>query len=419
MSEWYLEFVDTGYEPSEGELVAEFYMEPSGVSPEEAAGRIASESSIGTWTTLWKLPDKAKELMATAYGIERRGEGYLVRIAYPLELWEEGSIVQLMSGIAGNIFGMKAVRSLRLLDFEIPREYAESFRGPGSGARGVREFMRVGSRPLTATVPKPKIGWSVEEYAEIAEELWMGGIDLLKDDENFTSPSFNRFEKRVKRLYRVMEKAERETGDKKEYLVNITAPFEVMKRRAELVAEHGGRYVMIDIVVAGFSAVQGMREVCGELELAIHAHRAMHAAFTRSQRHGISMLALAKFARMAGVDQLHTGTAIGKLESKAEEVRRINEALLGKWHHFKPVLPVSSGGLHPGLIPEIIRLFGSELVIQAGGGVMGHPQGPRAGAKALRDAVDAAMEGRELRDKAEESRELEAALQKWGDVRPV
>ncbi len=418
MSEWYLEFVDKGYEPSERELVVEFYMEPKGVSPEEAAGRVASESSIGTWTTLWKLPEKAKELMATAYEIERQGEGYRVRIAYPLELWEEGSIVQLMSGIAGNIFGMKAVSNLRLLDFEVPEEYAEGFKGPGFGADGVMEFMGVSGRPLTATVPKPKIGWSCEEYAEVAKELWMGGIDLLKDDENFTSPGFNRFEERVERLYRVREKVESATGERKEYLINITAPYEVMKRRAELVAEHGGRYVMIDIVVAGFAALQSMREVCGELGLAIHAHRAMHAAFTRNPRHGISMLALAKFARMAGVDQLHTGTAIGKLESRAEEVRRINDALLGEWY-FKPVLPVSSGGLHPGIVPEIIEMFGSRLAIQAGGGVMGHPQGPRAGAKALRDAIEAAVSGVSLEEMAERSPELRAALEKWHRVKPV
>ncbi len=418
MSEWYLEFVDKGYEPSERELVVEFYMEPKGVSPEEAAGRVASESSIGTWTTLWKLPEKAKELMATAYEIERQGEGYRVRIAYPLELWEEGSIVQLMSGIAGNIFGMKAVSNLRLLDFEVPEEYAEGFKGPGFGADGVMEFMGVSGRPLTATVPKPKIGWRCEEYAEVAKELWMGGIDLLKDDENFTSPGFNRFEERVERLYRVREKVESATGERKEYLINITAPYEVMKRRAELVAEHGGRYVMIDIVVAGFAALQSMREVCGELGLAIHAHRAMHAAFTRNPRHGISMLALAKFARMAGVDQLHTGTAIGKLESRAEEVRRINDALLGEWY-FKPVLPVSSGGLHPGIVPEIIEMFGSRLAIQAGGGVMGHPQGPRAGAKALRDAIEAAVSGVSLEEMAERSPELRAALEKWHRVKPV
>ncbi len=418
MGEWYLDFVDTGYTPSREDITVEYYFEPRGVSPEEAAGRVASESSIGTWTTLWKLPEKARELMAKVYELEKVGDGYLARIAYPLELWERGNIVQLLSGIAGNIFGMKAVANLRLLDFDIPESYAEHFPGPQFGIPGIRRLMRVEERPLTATVPKPKIGWNAEEYAEIARELWLGGIDLLKDDENFTSLDFNRFEERVAKIYRTREEVEQETGERKEYLVNVTAPFKEMERRAELVAEHGGSYVMIDIVVAGFSALQSMREVCQDLKLAIHAHRAMHAAFTRNPRHGISMLALAKFARIAGVDQLHTGTAIGKLEAKAEEVKRINSALTCEWY-FKPVLPVSSGGLHPGLIPEIISMFGTELVIQAGGGVMGHPDGPRAGARALRQAIDAAVSGVSLEEKAEESAELKAALEKWGYLKPV
>ncbi|NOZ59040.1 MAG: type III ribulose-bisphosphate carboxylase [Euryarchaeota archaeon] len=418
MGEWYLDFVDIGYAPSDEEILVDFYLEPRGVSPEEAAGRVASESSIGTWTTLWKLPERAKELMARVYELERQGDGYRARIAYPLGLWEAGNLVQLLSGIAGNIFGMKAVKNLRLEDFQIPESYAESFPGPEFGIEGVRKLMGVEKRPLTATVPKPKIGWSTGEYLEIARELWLGGIDLLKDDENFTSLDFNRFEERVSRIYRLRDEVEKETGERKEYLVNITAPYREMERRARLVAEHGGGYVMIDIVVTGFSALQSMREVCGELELAIHAHRAMHAAFTRNPRHGISMLALAKFARIAGVDQLHTGTAIGKLESKAEEVKRINRMLTCEWY-FKPVLPVSSGGLHPGLIPEILQMFGTDLAIQAGGGVMGHPRGPRAGAQALRQAIDAAIGGESLEERAKRSPELREALEKWGYLKPV
>ncbi|CAB50122.1 rbcL ribulose bisphosphate carboxylase, large subunit (EC 4.1.1.39) [Pyrococcus abyssi GE5] len=416
--EWYLDFVDLNYEPGRDELIVEYYFEPNGVSPEEAAGRIASESSIGTWTTLWKLPEMAKRSMAKVFYLEKHGEGYIAKIAYPLTLFEEGSLVQLFSAIAGNVFGMKALKNLRLLDFHPPYEYLRHFKGPQFGVKGIREFMGIKDRPLTATVPKPKMGWSVEEYAEIAYELWSGGIDLLKDDENFTSFPFNRFEERVKKLYRVRDRVEAETGETKEYLINITGPVNVMEKRAELVANEGGQYVMIDIVVAGWSALQYMREVTEDLGLAIHAHRAMHAAFTRNPKHGITMFALAKAARMIGVDQIHTGTAVGKMAGDYEEIKKINDFLLSKWEHIRPVFPVASGGLHPGLMPELIRLFGKDLVIQAGGGVMGHPDGPRAGAKALRDAIDAAIEGLDLEEKAKSSPELKKALDKWGYLKP-
>src|SRR5512147_458106 len=104
--DWYREFVDTGYTPAKDELVCLYYFEPTeGISDEEAAGRIASESSTGTWTTLHSLPPRMKELQATAFEIRDN----FVKIAYPLDLWEEGNAVQLLSGIAGNIFGMKAL----------------------------------------------------------------------------------------------------------------------------------------------------------------------------------------------------------------------------------------------------------------------------------------------------------------------
>ncbi|AEH23722.1 type III ribulose-bisphosphate carboxylase [Pyrococcus yayanosii] len=416
--EWYLDFVDLDYTPGRDELIVEYYFEPNGVSPEEAAGRIASESSIGTWTTLWKLPDMAKRSMAKVFSLEKSGEGYIAKIAYPLTLFEEGNLVQLFSAIAGNIFGMKALKNLRLLDFHPPYEYLRHFKGPQYGVKGIREFMGIEDRPLTATVPKPKMGWSVDEYAEIAYELWSGGIDLLKDDENFTSFPFNRFEERVRKLYAVRDRVEAETGETKEYLINITGPAHVMEKRAQLVAAEGGQYIMIDIVVVGWSALQYMREVAEDLGLAIHAHRAMHAAFTRNPRHGISMFVLAKAARMVGVDQIHTGTAVGKMAGDYEEVKRINGFLLSEWEHIKPIFPVASGGLHPGLMPELIRLFGRDLVIQVGGGVMGHPDGPRAGAKALRDAIEAAIEGVSLEEKAKESPELKKALEKWGYLKP-
>jgi len=417
--EWYMDFVDLDYKPGRDDLVVEFYFEPYKVSPEEAAGRIASESSIGTWTTLWKMPEMAKRSMARVFHLEPSGEGYYTKIAYPLTLFEEGSFVQLMSAIAGNIFGMKAIKTLRFLDFHPPYEYLRHFKGPQYGLRGIRSFMGIKERPLTATVPKPKMGWNVDEYAEIAYELWSGGIDLLKDDENFTSFPFNRFEERVRKLYRVKERVERETGEKKEYLINITGPVHKMIERAELVADYGGKFIMIDIVVSGWAALQTMREVAEDLELAIHAHRAMHAAFTKNPKHGITMYALAKGARLIGVDEIHTGTAVGKMEGKYEEVRKINGFLLSPWEHIKPIFPVASGGLHPGLMEELIRLFGKDLVIQAGGGVMGHPDGPKAGAKALRDSIDAVIEGKSLEEKAKESPELKKALDKWGYLKPI
>jgi len=407
--EWYTEFVDFSYKPKD-ELICIFKVEPDGISMEEAAGRIASESSVGTWTTLSKLPDRIRQLMAKVFEIE----GNTVRVAYPLELFEEGSIPQLLSSVAGNVFGMRAIKNLRLEDIIFPAEYCRHFPGPLLGIEGVRKLFGVDDRPLTATVPKPKVGFDAEEYAGVAYQAWSGGIDFIKDDENLTSLSFVRFEDRLDKVMKARDKAENETGEKKIYLANVTATGKNMLRRAELVADYGNEYVMVDILTAGFSAVQMLREEC---DLGIHAHRAMHAAFTRNPKHGISMEVLIKISRLVGVDNFHVGTGVGKMEGSREEVKKYAELCRQGWY-VKPVFPVSSGGLHPGLVPDIINLFGNDVIIQAGGGVHGHPDGTHAGAKALRQAIDAVREDITLYEYAKSHPELAKAIEKWGYARP-
>lgn len=404
-----------------------FRVEPaSGISMREALGRVASESSIGTWTTLTTMTAEKRRLMAKAYEIK----GNWAKVAYPLELFEGGNIPQVLSSIAGNIFGMKALRNLRLEDVRWPLKLIKSFKGPQFGIDGIRRIFKERKRPLTATVPKPKVGMNSEEHAQAGYEAWTGGLDLLKDDENLSSQRFNQFERRARLSFKMRDKAERETGERKSYLINVTAETREMLHRAKLVKELGGEYVMVDILTAGWAGVQTLRDECEELGLAIHAHRAFHSAFTRNPKHGMSMLAVAKVARLQGVDQIHIGTVIGKLESSKEEVLALQEEITSKeveggdqilpqyWGGIKPVFPVSSGGLHPGLIPQIISMLGRDIIIQAGGGVWGHPDGGRAGATAVRQAIDAALKGVPLDEYAEGRGELKAALKKWGYIRP-
>ena len=423
--EWYHDFVNVKSRPRTGDLVALFMIAPAkGFTMADAAGRVASESSVGTWTTLTTLTPRVRRLMAKAYEIS----GRMVRIYYPPELFEGANMPQILSSIAGNVFGMKAVEALRLVDVVWPREIVRSFRGPQFGVPGIRNFMKVPRRPLTASVPKPKLGLTDTEHARHAYEAWSGGLDLLKDDENLTSQSFNSFEKRARLTFASRDRSEKETGERKSYLINITAETREMERRAKLVSDLGGEYVMVDICTAGWAALETVRDTCTDLGLAIHAHRAFHATFTRNPRHGMTMAVLAETARLIGVDQLHIGTVIGKLEASKEEVLGLREKLTRDrspgvgwnleqdWCGKKPVLPVSSGGLHVGLLQPLLDMLGTDIVVQMGGGVWGHPDGGRAGAKALRDAIDCYMGGGEIGDYAKKSPELAAALEKWGSL---
>jgi ribulose-bisphosphate carboxylase large chain len=227
---------------------------------------------------------------------------------------------------------------------------------------------------------------------------------------------------------RLAEKAEKETGERKGGLFNVTAPGKEMYKRASLVADYGNPYVMIDILTAGWSAAQGLREQCNDLKLAIYAHRAFHSAFTRNPRHGVSMLTIAKTSRLIGVDNVHVGTGIGKLAGSTLEVKTLANAMRASnfkavrqqrlldqnWGKIKNVIPVSSGGLHPGNIPEIFSFFGADVAIQVGGGTHGHPNGSHAGAKAVRQAISATLSGVDLRDYSRTHPELRIALDTWG-----
>jgi len=365
---------------------------------------------------------RIRKLMAKAYEIQ----GNLVKIAYPISLFEPGNMAQVLSSIAGNIFGMKAVEHVRLEDVRWPRKLLSSFEGPTLGTVGIRKLLRIRNRPLTATVPKPKLGLTAKEHARAGYEAWIGGIDLLKDDENLTSQPFNKFQERVSECFRLRDKAEKETGERKSYLINVTAETNEMIKRAKAVSRAGGEYVMVDILTCGWSALQTIRETCENLKLAIHAHRAFHAAFTRNRVHGMSMLMVSDVARLIGVDQLHIGTVIGKLESPREEVMALRDnlqqqklepttATLGQdWRTIKPVFPCCSGGLHPGLVPELLKMVGSDIIVQAGGGVWGHPDGGRAGAAALRQAIEIGLSGGSLEDYGRDHKELRRAIDTWG-----
>ena len=268
-----------------------------------------------------------------------------------------------------------------------------------------------------------------------AYETWMGGFDLVKDDENLTSTSFNRFEDRIRLCAKMRDKAEKETGQRKSALINITGETKLMEKRAKMLHELGWEYAMIDVVTVGVSAVQTLREVCQDYGLAIHAHRAMHAAFDRNPRHGITMLVLAKIMRMIGVDQIHIGTIVGKLVGSKDEVLDIKDEITTKtifeknlrgstkilsqdWADFKPVLPISSGGLHPGLLPSVMNILGDDIGLLVSGGIHGHPQGTRSGAKAAMQAIEAAMQEIPLQTYAKTHLELKQSLDKWGFRKP-
>jgi ribulose-bisphosphate carboxylase large chain len=395
---------------------------------EEAASAVAAESSVGTWTEV-ELGNEQKynKFKARVYHIE----GDIAYISYPLIIFEKNSIPNILSSVVGNVFGFKAVSALRIEDMKIPLTLVNSFPGPKFGLAGVRKILGVKDRPMTGSTEKPKLGNSPKEHAYIAYNTLRGGIDTVKDDENLNSQSWSNFYKRADETLKAVNKAEKETGESKGWWANVTAGnTEEMLRRCNYIAKKGGKFVMIDYLTAGFAATASLRKRTGELGLALHCHRAMHAVIDRQPNHGVEFKVLAKWARLTGVDHLHTGTGVGKLEGEFQDLKdRCNLLRMSNtpkagglhfdqpWGKLKTVVPVASGGLHPGHVWKVYDTYGNDAFFLFGGGTHGHPGGSYAGAKAVRAAVEAAAYGIGPDEAMKDSKELRQAIELWGTVK--
>jgi ribulose-bisphosphate carboxylase large chain len=418
----YKDFIQLDSPASKDELVCTFRVEQDpAVDFAWAAGALAAESSIGTWDPgLTTMTDEARKYGARVVKLDEAKK--LVWVAYPQGLFEAGSLPQLLSSVVGNVYGLKEVRKLRFVDIEMPASYVRSFKGPQVGLDGVRKMTGIRDRPILGTIIKPKLGLGAEQWSDAAYHAWRGGVDFVKDDENLTNMVFNGFYKRAELVIAAKKKAERETGEKKLYFSNISAPVKEMKKRADFVIGLGNEYVMIDILTVGWSGVQEMRDHLEGRGVAIHAHRAMHGAFSRLDEHGIDMLPVSKWARLAGADNLHAGTlGAGKMftEGGKSHARQIYDFLKSDWHGLKKTIPVASGGLHPGVVPQLWDAAGGpDFAATAGGGVHGNPLGSEAGARALRQAVEAYQKKVPLEEYAKKHEELAAALKRWGTKPP-
>jgi len=370
-------------------------------------------------------------------------EQYIAYIAYDLDLFEEGSIANLSSSIIGNVFGFKALKALRLEDMRIPPHYAKTFQGPAHGIVMEREYLNKFGRPLLGATVKPKLGLSARNYGRVVYEALRGGLDFTKDDENINSQPFMRWRDRFLHCREAVGKAEAETGEVKGHYLNVTAAtMEDMYERADFAKEIGGIIVMIDLTV-GYTAIQSMAKWARRNGVLLHLHRAGHSTYTRQKTHGVSFRVIAKWMRLAGVDHIHAGTVVGKLEGDPASVRGYYETLRcdkadpdpryglyfeQDWVSTPGVMPVASGGIHAGQMHELLDLLGEDVILQFGGGTIGHPLGIAAGATANRVALEAMVkarnEGRDiavegpaiLRAAANRSRELDMALSTWGDV---
>lgn len=439
---------DPNYTIKDTDVLALFRITPQpGVDPVEAAAAVAGESSTATWTVVWTdLLTACDVYRAKAYRVDTvpgANDQYFGYIAYECDLFEEGSIANLTASIIGNVFGFKAVKALRLEDMRIPYAYLKTFQGPATGVIVERERLDKFGRPLLGATVKPKLGLSGKNYGRVVYEGLRGGLDFLKDDENINSQPFMRWRERFSYVMEGVNRAAASAGEVKGSYLNVTAAtMEDMYERAEFAKVIGSVIIMIDLVI-GYTAIQSMAIWARKNDMILHLHRAGNSAYARQKNHGINFRVICKWMRMAGVDHIHAGTVVGKLEGDPLMVKGFYNVLLQTsldinlpqglffaqdWASLRKTLPVASGGIHCGQMHQLLHYLGEDCVLQFGGGTIGHPDGIQAGATANRVALEcmviARNEGRDyisqgpqiLRDAAKTCGPLQTALDLWKDI---
>jgi 2,3-diketo-5-methylthiopentyl-1-phosphate enolase len=405
-------------------IITTYYMSfPKGMNPFEITQILALEQSTGTWLPVpGETPEVRKKHVAKVIGVfetpdyelmvpnEVDWRNYIVQIAFP---WENmGSrISMLLSTVVGNI---SMAPKLKVLDIRFPEKYLKGFRGPKFGIEGVREVLGVKERPILNNMIKPDVYSPPDLGAQLAYEVARGGVDIIKDDELLANPSFNTLEERVPKFMEAIDKANEEKGEKTLYAVNITADLPEVLENADKVIELGANCLLVNYLATGFPVLKALAED-ESVKVPIMAHMDVAGAYYVSPISGIrSTLILGKLPRICGADIVVYPAPYGKapmMEEKYVEVAKNHRYPL---YHIKPCFPMPSGGISPSNVPRLISTLGYDIVVAAGGGIHAHPDGPAAGARAFRQAIDAVMQGyMDLRKYAEENNlpELLKALQ--------
>lgn len=414
------------------EFTARYFIESSQPA-EKTAQVIAGEQSSGTFLSLpgetpqlkersrarvidiRSLPPALEPSLHSAY-VDRRGNNGVfhraeIEIAFPIENVGP-NLPALLATLAGNLFELGEVTGLRLLDLDMPADYARQFPGPAFGIEGTRRLAGVHGRPLIGTIIKPSIGLTAEQTAAIVNDLCSAGIDFIKDDELIANPPYESFANRVAAVMPVLHKHADRLGRMPMYAFNISGSIDDMLRQHDTVLNAGGTCVMVSVNWAGFAGVEHLRR---HSQLPIHGHRNGWGSMTRHPALGFSFEVYQKLWRLAGVDHLHVNGLRSKFWESDDSVLRSARACLSEFAGVPAVMPVFSSGQWADQAPDMYRqLQSTDLMHLAGGGIIGHPDGIAAGVASMREGWEAAVAGQNLEAYAETHPALGRALSHFG-----
>ncbi|MFZ4289012.1 ribulose-bisphosphate carboxylase large subunit family protein [Variovorax sp. HJSM1_2] len=413
---------------SDGRVRARYWLE-TGDDPRRVAEVIAGEQSSGTFTAVpgetaaLKERSGARVERVDVIGhtqspslpsrlVAQRYTQCVLELSWPVANFGH-SLPNLMATLAGNLFELRQVSGLRVLDLAVPQAFAESCPGPAFGIDGTRALAGVATGPLIGTIIKPSVGLSPQETAETVRQLIAGGIDFIKDDELQADGPHCPFDERVRAVMAVVHDAAERTGRKPMVAFNLTGEVDEMRRRHDLVLSLGGSCVMVSLNSVGLTGLLALRR---HAQLPIHAHRNGWGYLSRCPALGWDYAPWQALWRLAGADHLHVNGLANKFSESDDSVLAAARAVLRPLLPGAPMyaMPVFSSG-QTGLqaAPTYAALGTTDLIHAAGGGILGHPGGIAAGVAAMRQAWQAAVSGVPLGQHARVHPELAQALEVW------
>ena len=406
-------------------IIASFIIKrPKGHNVNYLSRFAAIEQSTGTWV---RVPAETAEVrkhhVARVLGVyevpmyeyivpkDIKERTYFVQIGFPVINVKNNGIPLLLTTVIGNI---SITYGLKLVDLAFPKSYLEDYKGPKFGIDGLRTLLKIPKRPLLNNMVKPCTGHTADVAADLVYKAAVGGCDIVKDDELISNAIFNTLEERITKVMEAIDKADSEKGEKTLYTINITTKFPDMFEYADKMIELGANALMINYLTTGFEAMRQLAED-PSINVPILGHMDFGGAYFGGVWTGMtSMLTFAKLPRICGADTVVIPAPYGKADILEERYEQNLKALRFPLQHIKPTLPMPSGGITQGMVEKCIKEAGNDILIGSGGGIHSHPDGPIAGAKAFRQAIDAVMQGRKVKEAAKEHKELGVALGVWG-----
>jgi 2,3-diketo-5-methylthiopentyl-1-phosphate enolase len=380
------------------------YRFPPGIDAEKQAKVIAVGQTVGTWDARFSHREEVlRSHLGEVIKACTEPDGYsLATILFP-QANVENDISSLLTMIFGkySMAGAAKVTAVRLPDY-----YG---RRPKLGIIGIRERLGVFDRPVIMAIFKPALGLSADDHAAVLKEVAHAGLDIIKDDEIMGDLDVAPTLKRLESCRQVLDEVKQQMGRTVLYAINITGSAEKLIEKARLLVREGANALLLNVLTYGFSVLDALA-ADPQINVPIFAHPALAGALCAAPDHGMAYsVVLGTLMAYCGADAVLYPAHYGSLPFDPVEEARIRDSL-----RSRNVFPVPSAGIHPGMVSKALADYGQDVILNAGTGIMDHPDGPAAGVKAFFEALERVKQGASFEPEALPASALRRAVEKWG-----